>query len=30
VAIAEKAILANGGKKVERNGKIVYVVNCDF
>ncbi|MBN2375016.1 MAG: ADP-ribosylglycohydrolase family protein [Sedimentisphaerales bacterium] len=28
--IAEKAILENGGKKTVRDGKVIYVVNCDF
>jgi len=28
--IAEKAILENGGKKITRNGKTVYRINCDF
>ncbi|MGI6456679.1 MAG: ADP-ribosylglycohydrolase family protein [bacterium] len=29
-AIAEQAILENGGKKIEQDGKVVYVVPCDF
>ena len=28
-AIAEKAILENGGSKVVKNGKVVYRINCD-
>ena len=28
--IAEKAILENGGKKMIRDGKVIYVVKCDF
>jgi hypothetical protein len=30
VDIAEQAILDGGGRKETRDGKIVYVVNCDF
>jgi hypothetical protein len=30
VAIAEQAILDGGGRRETRDGKIVYVVNCDF
>jgi len=30
VAIAERAILENGGRKAEVNGKEAYVVQCDF
>jgi hypothetical protein len=29
-AIAEQAILANGGKKEKHDGKDVYLVKCDF
>jgi ADP-ribosylglycohydrolase len=29
-AIAEEAILAGSGKKIDEDGKVVYVVNCDF
>ena len=29
-AIAKTAILENGGKKTTQDGKVVYVVNCDF
>lgn len=29
-AIAEKAILENGGRKFERDGKVFYAINCDF
>ncbi len=28
--IAEKAILANGGKKIMQDGQEVYIINCDF
>ena len=30
VAVAEQAILDGGGRKETRDGKTVYVVNCDF
>lgn len=30
VMIAEKAILENGGGKITKNGKTVYIINCDF
>jgi ADP-ribosylglycohydrolase len=30
VAIAEEAILSGGGRKIEENGEVVYIVNCDF
>lgn len=29
-AIAERAIIDNGGKKMVQNGKVVYLVKCDF
>jgi ADP-ribosylglycohydrolase len=29
-AIAEDAIVANGGRKIEENGQVVYIVHCDF
>lgn len=29
-AIAEEAIVSGGGQKMEEDGKVVYVVNCDF
>ncbi len=29
-AIAEDAILAGGGRTIEEDGKVVYIVNCDF
>ena len=29
-AVAEEAIVANGGKKVVRDGRTVYIVKCDF
>jgi hypothetical protein len=29
-AIAETAILDAGGDKTEENGKVIYIVNCDF
>jgi len=29
-AITEEAILTNGGRKIARNGRTVYSVNCDF
>jgi ADP-ribosylglycohydrolase len=28
--IAEIAILENGGRKISKNGKTVYIINCDF
>ena len=30
VAVAEQAILDGGGRRETRDGKTVYVVNCDF
>ena len=30
VAIAEEAIVGNGGRKIEEDGKVIFVVKCDF
>ena len=29
-AVAEQAIIANNGRKITENGKVSYIINCDF